>query len=169
VQGTALVAECMSHGFVEDQIRFAMRRLARKRLTETPYGHYREIDVPDSEPSEQFHYRATSIGIYHLQFWSGSFAFIDATSTDTPIFENDLREQITKLAPSFEIRDRYKRADAFRTYLQRQWQLANINVPYFDLVSIIQSQNASFKSVKDFIDRGSQQTSGKRWGWRPKA
>ena len=101
--GAAILGEMQSHGFIEDQVRFALRRLARKRLIETPYAHYRELDIADNEPPEQFHFRATSIGIYHLLHWSGSFSFMDATSTDTPIFDVAAREQITKLASSFEI------------------------------------------------------------------
>ena len=61
------------YGFLEEQVRYHLRRLARKRLIETPYAHYREIEVPDREAPEQFHFRATSIGLYHLLYWSGSF------------------------------------------------------------------------------------------------
>jgi hypothetical protein len=68
VLGTTVLAEMIKFGFLEEQVRYHVRRLARKRLIETPYAHYREIEVPDREPPEQFHFRATSIGIYHLLY-----------------------------------------------------------------------------------------------------
>jgi hypothetical protein len=145
VVGAALMKEMASSGFLEEQIRFALRRLARKRLIETPYAHYREVDVADRELPEQFHYRATSIGIYHIRFWSGSFAFLDATSTDTPIFDVPPREEITKLAASFDIRDRFNRANVFREYLEAKWQTASVSANYFDFVSIVRSQEETFK------------------------
>lgn len=152
--GVAILKEMQSHGFLEEQTAFALRRLARKRLIETPYAHYREIEVQDSEPPQQYHFRATSIGIYHLMHWSGAFSFMDATSTDTPIFDTAARERITNLAASFEIRDRYDKSSAFVTYLEGQWQQASINANYFDFTSIIQSNSSSFKTVQDFIERG---------------
>jgi hypothetical protein len=153
VAGAAICAEMALHGFFEDQVRHAIRRLALKRLLETPYAHYREIKVPDQELPDQFHYRATSIGIYHIRFWTGSFAFLDATSTDTPIFDELARAEVTRLAASFETSQRYQRADCFRKYLENQWHLANINALYFDFASLIQSQADTFASVKQFLDR----------------
>ena len=68
-------------GFSEDQVRFALRRLATKRLIETPHAHYRELEVAEHERPEQFYFRATSIGVYHTRFWMGEFSFIDRTGT----------------------------------------------------------------------------------------
>ena len=76
------------------------------------------------------------------------------TSTDTPIFDTAVREQVTLLAPSFETRDRYVKAAAFRGYLQAQWQAANMTVLHYDFVSLVQSQSKGFEQVKAFIDRG---------------
>jgi len=152
VLGDAILKEMGTLGFIEDQVRFALRRLANKRLIETPYGHYREVEVLDREPPEQFHYRATSIGIYHIRYWAGTFAFLDATSTDTPIFEIIARDEITKLAASFEIRKRYEKSNIFREYLEKKWQTSNFSANYFDFISVVQSQSDTFKSVKQFID-----------------
>jgi predicted type IV restriction endonuclease len=152
--GTTVLAEMMKHGFLEEQVRHHLRRLARKRLIETPYAHYREIEMEDREPPEQFHFRATSIGIYHLLYWSGSFSFVDATSTDTPIFDTVVREQVMRLAQSFDIEDRYTKTVLFCAYLQAQWQTANITAMYYDFGAIVQSQSESFEQVKAFIDRG---------------
>lgn len=78
MSGQELMNEMTQHGYVEDQIQHALRRLAKKRLIETPHAHYRELPVEDHEPPEQFHFRATSVGIYHIRYWTGSFAFLDA-------------------------------------------------------------------------------------------
>ena len=126
------MAEMGEYGFLEEQTRHALRRLAAKRLIETPHSHYREVEVPESDPPEQFHFRATSSGIYHVRFWTGSFAFLDATSTDTPIFDEVTREEVAKLAASFDIADRLRRATAFRDYLEVQSNTANIGAGYYD-------------------------------------
>lgn len=157
VNGQEIVSEMARHGFVEDQVRSSLRRLATKRLIETPHSHYRELQVDDREVPEQFHFRATSIGIYHIRFWTGSFAFLDAVSTDTPIFDQPSREKISKLAPSFEIEERYQKADCFRKYLENQWHLANFATNYYDFVSLVQSQEDTFKSVQNVLGRNAAQ------------
>jgi hypothetical protein len=154
VQGTRLLDEMRKNGFLEEQVRHHLKRLSRKRLIETPHAHYREIEVSDRELPEQFHFRATSIGVYHLLYWSGSFPFLDATSTDTPIFDTAAREPVRSLAESFDIKDRYIKAAAFRSYLQARWQAANMTIAYYDFISIVQSVNEGFEQVKNFIDRG---------------
>lgn len=154
VSGEAIMAEMGRHGFADDQIRHSLRRLAGKRLIETPHAHYRELAVSESELPEQFHFRATSIGIYHVRYWTGSFAFLDATSTDTPIFDESARDEVARLAASFDIGDRYRKADRFKRYLEDKWNLANIGADYYDFPSILRQQQDSFASVKRFIDRG---------------
>jgi hypothetical protein len=57
------------------------------------------------------------------------------------------------LAGSFDIRDRYRKAESFRKYLEAQWHHVNINVNYFDFISLIRSQEAGFEAVKHFIER----------------
>jgi hypothetical protein len=154
VSGTDIVSEMATRGYNEDQVRYALRYLALRRIIETPHAHFREVKVSERECAEQFHYRATSIGIYHIRFGMGSFGFLDATSTDTPIFDGSVRGEVFNLAGSFEIRDRYRKADIFRKYLEAQWHLANINADYFDFVSAIHSQDSTLEAVKQFIDRG---------------
>lgn len=154
VNGQEIMIELARHGFVEDQVRNNLRRLAGKRLIETPHSHYRELPVDDHELPEQFHFRATSVGIYHIRYWTGSFAFLDAVSTDTPIFDQESRDQISRLAPSFEIAERYRKADCFRKYLENQWYLSNFVASYYDFISLMQSQEESFHSVKQVVDRG---------------
>jgi hypothetical protein len=153
VSGKDIVTEMAPCAFNEDQVRSGLRHLAFRRLIETPHAHYREVPVSDREPAEQFHYRTTSIGVYHLRYWITSFGFLDATSIDTPIFDASTRGEVFQLAGSFDIGDRHRKADLFRKYLEAQWHLANINVNYFDFISLIRAQDSSFQAVKHFIDR----------------
>ncbi|MCM2453584.1 hypothetical protein [Agrobacterium vitis] len=153
VLGEFIVTEMLLHGFIEEQTRIALRRLAAKRLIETPYAHFRELKVSASQLPDQFHFRATSVGIYHVKHWMGAFSFLDATSTDTPIFDESCRSLISDLAPSFEIADRYKRTTEFRGYLESQWHLANINTKYFDFPAVLRLQEDGFNVVKGVIDK----------------
>jgi GTPase SAR1 family protein len=127
VLGSSILQEMSLNGFSADQTGSSLRRLATKRLIETPHAHFREIKVPDSELVENFHFRVTSIGVYHLRFWTGSFGFLDATSIDTPIFEESTRQSICALAASFETKDRLEKATEFRGYLERQWFASNLH------------------------------------------
>lgn len=120
-----------------------------KRLIETPYSHYRELTVPDSENPQNFYYRATSVGIYHVRFWIGSFSFLDAMSTDTPVFEEAPRADIVAHASSFDIGDRLKKTTCFRDYLESKWHLANFDAIYFDFPTALASQKWTF----DMVDR----------------
>lgn len=148
VSGTNVFHEMLRSGYVEDQIRHALKRLATKRLIETPHSHYRELRVEDDEPPEKFYYRVTTVGMYHVQFWTGSFAFLDAVSTDTPIFDQELRQVVTEHAASFTIRDRYNKATAFRKYLEDQWHLLDCGATYYDFPALVQRQNETFLSVR---------------------
>jgi hypothetical protein len=120
VSGKDIVTEMAACAFNDDQVRAALRHLAYRRLIETPHAHFREVSVSDREPAEQFHYRTTSIGVYHLRHWVTSFGFLDATSIDTPIFDAFTRGEVFKLAGSFDIGDRFRKTDFFRKYLEAQ-------------------------------------------------
>lgn len=154
ISGESIVAEMAKHSFLEEQVRFSMRRLAAKRLIETPHAHYRELAVAEHEPPDKFHFRATSVGIYHIRFWTGAFPFLDATAIDTPIFDENVRADVCALAPSFDIGDRYSKAHGFRGYLESQWHAANIGANYYDFPALLRAQEESFLSVKAFLDRG---------------
>jgi GTPase SAR1 family protein len=153
VNGHVVVAEMASQGFVEEQVNKVLQRLARKRLVETPHAHYREIPVPDEDTAAQFHYRATSVGIYHIRYWAGTFAFLDAVATDTPIFEEETRAGVSKIAASFELGDRFTRTSLFRTYLESQWHVANFAANYFDFAELLRSQDQTFQAVGSVIAR----------------
>lgn len=154
VSGKIIGAEVTAQGFISDQIAKSLKGLAKRRLIETPYGHYREIHVQDSEDPEDFYYRATSIGIYHIRYWAGSFAFLDAMSTDTPIFDEATRKDVSEFAASFAISDRYKKTVAFKDYLESQWYTANFTVNYFDFAALLSSQGETFQTVARHLTPG---------------
>lgn len=159
VSGRIIGAEVATQGFISDQIAKSLKGLAKRRLIETPHGHYREIHVQDSEDPENFYFRATSIGIYHIRHWAGSFAFLDAMSTDTPIFDEATREDVSKFAASFAISDRYKKTAAFKDYLESQWHAANFTVNYFDFAALLISQEETFQTVARHLAPGLQRDS----------
>jgi GTPase SAR1 family protein len=154
ISGDRIVEELAKHGFVVEQVRSALRRLAARKLIETPHSHYRELQVAESEPPEQFVFRATSSGVYHVRFWTGSFPFLDATSTDTPIFDEGTRNEVAGLAASFDISDRLQKATSFRSYLEAQWYAANIGASYYDFMGLLKAQDESFASVRQAVERG---------------
>jgi hypothetical protein len=162
ISGESLMSEMAKNGFLDHQVHHAMRRLASRRLIETPHAHYREVKVDEKENPEQFYYRATSTGIYHLRFWTGAFAFLDATSTDTPIFDQAVREEVCNLAASFDIKDRYRRACAFRDYLEAQWNAANIGATYYDFLALIAQERDGFVVVRNVVERGDRGGVGRR-------
>jgi len=154
--GSSIVREMVVHGFRVDQVTNSLRRLATKRLIETPHAHFREIPVSESERVEDFHFRVTSIGIYHVRFWTGSFSFLDATSTDTPIFEEATRQVVCDLAASFDTKDRFKKATEFRDYLERQWYAANIHTGYYDFRGTVEFQSRTFEAVASSITKANR-------------
>jgi GTPase SAR1 family protein len=152
INGSGIVQEMAIHAFNQTQTAGALKRLAQKKLIETPHGHFREIGVPESEAVDDFHFRVTSIGVYHVRFWTGSFAFLDATSTDTPIFDEQVRVIVSDLAASFDIKDRLKKATEFRNYLTQMWFNANIHVSYYNFAGHIDFQSHTFRSVQASLD-----------------
>jgi GTPase SAR1 family protein/predicted type IV restriction endonuclease len=166
VRGDMVITEMLRHGFLEDQTKYALRRLAAKKLIETPFAHFRELKVPEEFPIETFYYRATSVGIYHARFWAPSFSFLDATSTDTPIFDGSVREQVSKLASSFDIADRLRKAERFKQYLEEQWHIANLSPNYYDFPSILRSQDYNFEAVRLVIDKSKSKSASKSFRHR---
>ena len=153
LSGTALLSELKRYGFLEDQALGALRRAATKKLIETPHAHFRELVVSEEESPKNFHYRATSVGIYHVRYWTGEFAFLDATSIDTPIFDQDVREYISKRVGSFDIERRFERSKKFKSYLLKYWYQSNIAAEYYDFPSLLEMQEASFNKVEAYIGR----------------
>lgn len=154
VAGTSVMTEMMRLSFVESQVRATLRRLAENRLIETPHAHYREIPVDEATLAETFYFRATSVGVYHARYWVGSFAFLDATCIDTPVFDDERRRIIVDNVDSFEIKQRYAKAIAFAEYLDAVWYDSDFGVNYYDFPAVLDGQRASFASVERFLSTG---------------
>jgi hypothetical protein len=56
-------------------------------------------------------------------------------------------------AGSFEIKDRYARAVAFRSYPEKCWYDASFAVPYLDVPQVFVAQPEGFNALKRFIAR----------------
>ena len=153
VMGNDILNEMKKLGFEDDQTRHGLRKLARNRLIETPQAHYRELEVDEGIFPEVFHYRSTSIGMYHVRKWIGTFSFLDAVSIDTPIFQEQVRGKIMEIAGSFSIHDRVEKAKLFRDYLEEQWHSSEIASTYFDFSETLRSQDISFRSVENAIKK----------------
>lgn len=151
--GHDIAREMSVLGFGENQIAAALIILAQKKLLETPYSHYRELSVEESIDPRTFSYRATSVGIYHIRFWIGEFSYLDAMSTDTPIFDANTREFVAKRAASVEIEPRLRKAESFRQYLAGIWRSAEFGVSYFDFESVLQLRQEEFDRVHSVIGR----------------
>lgn len=151
--GTDILVEMRKLRFADDQTNHALRKLARNRLIETPQSDFREIEVDGATLPADFVYRVTSIGLYHVKVWLAMFSFLDAVSIDTPIFDEKIRGEVTKLAQSFRIKDRMVRARAFREYLEHQWSLAGLSQPYFDFTEVLAQQHHTFEAVEISIER----------------
>jgi hypothetical protein len=52
-----------------------------------------------------------------------------------------------RLAASFDIKDRFKKAVEFRDYLERQWFDAHLHTNYYDFPTIVQLQSKTFDAV----------------------
>jgi hypothetical protein len=115
-------------------------------------------DLPDG-------FRPTSIGVYHLRRWSGSFAYLDAMVFDTPIFEQDIRDAIAVKLGSFDIGDRYDRTLEFRKYLLNVWETSNLRPEYFDWNEAVREAQFQFDIVSSAIQKIAIERA-KRGAWR---
>lgn len=162
VSGSNLIAEGARLGFLDEQVRNALVRLATKRLIETPHGQYREVQVGADQRPDGFHFRATSIGIYHIRYWAGTFSFLDAVCIDTPIFDEAVRGVVFSHAADFDIRLRFERTNAFKSYLEARWHDADFGVNYYDFPGVLQSQADSFSAVERVVVAGGKNRNRKR-------
>lgn len=161
IKGSFIVSEMLAQGFSEDQTRWAIVRLAEHRLITTPHQHYREAAVAVDEKPDNFYFRATTIGAYHVRNWLSTFGYLDAMSTDTPIMSEVVREKIFQVASSFEISDRLTKAEKFRDYLQSCWLDSRLTPAYFDFSSILPLGEQSFEAVRNAIHAYGERKSSK--------
>lgn len=165
VYGGLMLQEMNKFGFQDDQIRTAIRKLAEKGLIETPHSHFKEIPLGSEVLPDEFHFRATSSGAYHIKNWAGRFEFLDATASDTPIFDEHVRTKVAELAPSFSIKDRFEKVKLFRDYLEERWHELPAAPPYYDFPSVLKNQEDSIRKVGRAIEKpnGDKPPYRRRW------
>jgi predicted type IV restriction endonuclease/GTPase SAR1 family protein len=126
-------------GFTPTQAESALVRALHKNLLETS---------PRLGPNEQgltsHSYRATTVGIYHIKKLLRYFVYIDAIITDTPILDDDIRNQITNVA---KINGRLNRALKFCDYLDTQWALIKSKVAGFSWPEISKDIRNDIKNI----------------------
>jgi GTPase SAR1 family protein len=153
VRTTLIRDEMQRLGFLPDQTERALRRLTNKRLIETTERITFEEDLNGLIGEIPDGFRVTSIGAYHVRRWAGDFAYLDAMVFDTPIFDEDAREVISKNLESFDISDRYERTLKFRNYLSETWGASALAPPYFDWNESIKYGEVHFNAVRSAIER----------------
>ena len=148
-----ILAEMQRVGFVQDQIERALRRLTNKKLIETTERITFDEGLQDLIGDMPLAFRVTTVGSYHVQRWSPTFAYLDAMLFDTPIMDDKVRTGLVPGISSFDIRARYKRTVAFSDYLHESWAKIAANIVYFDWPTIRRNGENSFQSVKRAVDR----------------
>jgi hypothetical protein len=128
----AIAQETAQLRFMSQQTEGCLRRLTNKKLIETTERVTFEESAGGLVGDLPFAFRLTTIGAYHLHRWLGSFAYLDATVFDTPIFDDQVFESMLPDLENFYIGTRLERAKAFRQYLTGVWNKAGLEVPYFD-------------------------------------
>ncbi|HEY4941501.1 MAG TPA: hypothetical protein VII56_08735 [Rhizomicrobium sp.] len=149
-----IMGELQSFRYVPTQIQNQLQRLAEKNLIQ-PAGRATDLSSEGivSAPSLYDDFRITSVGAYHLLEWLPTFAYVDAMSFDTPIFNETCLDVMTTNANSFDISIRLRRTEEFSRYLWAQWHIADLIVPYFNWTAIARRIESSFASVRSSIKR----------------
>lgn len=141
-------------GFVPDQVESSLRRLSNKKLIETSERITFDEGLQDLVGDMPLAFRATTIGAYHVNRWAATFSYLDAMLIDTPILDSHVREQLIPGIASFDIRDRFRRANEFAAYLDRCWgTLASQSPPYFDWITLRKTASGSFEPVRRAVER----------------
>lgn len=154
---TAIMSEMQSFGFVPKQIDNALMRLTNKQLIESIGRVKFERKNGILQGNMPSGFRITSIGVYHIMKWLSEFSYLDAVSIDTPILNENVKNDISSLKDSFDIIDRYKRAMAFRHYLTSSWDEVKIHSTYFDWKESIKTGSNSFEKVEKFITQKTEE------------
>lgn len=143
----SLTSEMQSGGFTPEQVSSHVQKLTRRKLIETSERRLLETGQEVSNLGLPESFRITTLGAYHLKRWISDFAYLEAVSFDTPIFDDRLREQLIPNINDDRLLARYCRAVGFRNYLDETWEAMEAR-PYFDWASVRASSVASFGRVE---------------------
>jgi len=99
-------------GFHPGQVEEALDRAYRKQLL--------EVSPKYAHGSSASRCRITTIGAYTFRRLPEFFVYVDAVAVDTPIVDERWAAHIGDVKP---IGERLRRAEYFRTYLDKQWSM----------------------------------------------
>lgn len=135
-------------GYTEKQISSAVKRCINKKLVEEARRiTIEESSLMDKSGTLPSSVRITSAGAYHLVKWSCSFSYMEAVSTDTPIFDDETREKIGG-ALGKRLMDRFSRAVALRNYLVSQWGRFPALSGLISFEELIKNNGGTFSGVE---------------------
>ena len=146
-----IINELQNYSFTESQITNSITNCINKKLLEKE-NRLTFIEDPSEKP-ENAKYRVTSVGLYHVKKWIGEFAYIDAMLFDTPILDEEVKAEVRRYVHSITMYDRYMRATKFKEYLTKCWNNMSKKPPYFDFLSVLESQNNTFDRVFNYISK----------------
>ena len=130
-------------GYTVSQIDLAIIKSYENKLVETSA---KGIEInKDNYPSL---IRITSMGLYHFEKLLSSFVYLDAVVIDTPIFDENFRQNISD---SYTIIERLERAIYFKDYLDKVWADSGIKNPNFDWNLFSSELNKGIKTIQDKI------------------
>lgn len=147
----SILAAMQALAFLPNQIEGALRRLTNKRLIETTERVTFEEDVTGLVGAMPYGFRVTTIGAYHLRRWLGTFAYLDAVLFDTPIFDEETVNAVSKDLETFDIQTRLQRATAFRNYLTEAWDASGLRLPYFEWHACVKDGQGQFDAVQNAV------------------
>lgn len=140
-------------GFLASQIESKLRSLTNKKLIEASERITFEEDITGLFGEMPKSFRATANGVYHLHYWSADFTYLEAMVFDTPIFNGEVKNELTALIRSNDLSTRYQRAEMFRNYLSAAWSSSGIKSEIYNWHDIKHMCRESFERVKHYLDK----------------
>ncbi len=153
VSSVSILEEMQQWSFTLEATEAVLRRASNKKLLESPKRVTFEEDEGGLYGEMPNYFRISTIGAYHLLRWITEFSYLDAMSFDTPILDENLRNDIAQRVTSFEISDRLVRATTFRQYLTNIWRNSNLAPSYFNWDTSLSVGDPSFNRVKQAVKR----------------
>lgn len=140
VETEQLYSALQGLGFTPEQIDFAIIRAHRQALVETPASQ-----TPDTKTNYPRMFRATTIGLYHVDRLCSEFAYVDAMIVATPILDSGVRDQARNV---HSVQDRLERAKLFQAYLDDKWSDATFGHASFEWPAVSRELTRDMEHVR---------------------
>ena len=150
-----LSREMQSWGYRASSIEAAIRLANNMRLIESNRRVTFDEDEAGLYGSLPDLWRINTVGAYHLRVWPAAFPYLDAVSVDTPLFDEELYDDLAENILSRGLRDRVDRAKALRDYLSEIWDASSISVEYFDWKNLCREGGSTFQKAESALARRS--------------